>query len=242
MTSGSPIGNSLKLNRFDVNDIHLETVLENNRKWASAIQAENNHFFQELSKKQEPKILWIGINPNRLCNPPPSETGCSDSRVPANQLMQLGPGEVFVHRNIANVVSHTDLNCLSVVQYAVEVLKVEHIIVCGHYNCGGINASMGKHQFGLIDSWLMNIKEVYRRHKDEFEAITDVHESQRKLVELNVHNSVNNVCHTTIVQNAWKRGQRLAVHGWAYDLETGLINQLDICVRDTEKMDQMFRF
>ncbi|RUS17597.1 carbonic anhydrase [Endogone sp. FLAS-F59071] len=149
------------------------------------------------------------------------QIGCSDSRVPANQLIQLGPGEVFVHRNIANVVSHTDLNCLSVVQYAVEVLKVEHIIVCGHYNCGGVSASLHNHQYGLIDTWLMNIKDVYRRHKAEFESITDNNARERKLVELNVHNSVNNVCHTTIVQNAWKRGQQLAVHGWAYDLETG---------------------
>ncbi|RUP49945.1 carbonate dehydratase [Jimgerdemannia flammicorona] len=216
-----------QLNKFDLNDVNLDSILENNRRWATTVREENSNFFTELSKKQEPKILWIG---------------CSDSRVPANQLMQLGPGEVFVHRNIANVVSHTDLNCLSVVQYAVEVLKIEHIIVCGHYNCGGVSASMHKHQYGLIDSWLMNIKDVYRRHQGEFETIEGEHKRERRLVELNVLNSVHNLCHTTIVQNAWKQGQRLAVHGWVYELENGLINQLDICVRDTEKLEQVFRF
>ncbi|KAI9244265.1 carbonic anhydrase [Helicostylum pulchrum] len=192
--------------KFDVNDIDLDGLLAKNKLWAESILEEDPNFFKRIATMQQPKILWIG---------------CSDSRVPANSILQLGPGEVFVHRNIANVVSHSDLNCLSVLQYAVEVLKVEHIIVCGHYNCGGVGAAHGHGQYGLIDNWLRNIKDVYRLHKRELEAIEDNTVRLHKLIELNVINSAENVCHSTIVQNAWQNGQKLTVHAWAYDIESG---------------------
>ncbi|KAI8355598.1 carbonic anhydrase [Choanephora cucurbitarum] len=197
---------SALVNKFDPNDINLDGILESNRKWAKAVREQDPNFFSNIANKQTPKILWIG---------------CSDSRVPANTVLQLNPGEVFVHRNIANVVSHSDLNCLSVLQYAVEVLKVEHIIVCGHYNCGGVGAAAGHGQFGLIDNWLRNIKDVYRLHEKELEAIKDEGLRLRKLIELNTINSAENVCHSTIVQNAWKRGQKLTIHALAYDIEDG---------------------
>ncbi|KAI8371535.1 carbonic anhydrase [Radiomyces spectabilis] len=193
-------------NKFDSADINLDGLLENNRCWAEAVLKEDPNFFRDMVEKQTPKILWIG---------------CSDSRVPANQIVQLGPGEIFVHRNIANVVHHTDLNCLSVLQYAVEVLKVEHIIVCGHYLCGGVAAAHGHEQYGLIDHWLRNIKDVYRLNRQELENLSDGTKRLRRLVELNAIHSAQNVCHSTIVQNAWARGQKLTVHAWAYDLHIG---------------------
>ncbi|KAI8982066.1 carbonic anhydrase, partial [Mycotypha africana] len=201
------------LNKFDPNDIHLDGVLENNKKWAAAVMKEDPTFLSNIAHKQEPKILWIG---------------CSDSRVPANIVLSLPPGEVFVHRNIANVVSHSDLNCLSVLQYAVEVLKVEHIIVCGHYNCGGVTAAQGHEQFGLIDNWLRNIKDVYRLHEEELVDIKDDTKRLRRLIELNAIHSAENVCHSTIVQNAWKRGQQLTVHAWAFDIEDGQVSLTNI--------------
>jgi carbonic anhydrase len=187
------------------------TLLENNRNWAAAIKAEDPTFFEQLSAQQSPEYLWIG---------------CSDSRVPANQIVGKMPGEVFVHRNIANVVIHTDLNCQSVIQYAVEVLKVKHVIVCGHYGCGGVMAAMGSSQFGLIDNWLRNIKDVYRRHEQELLAIEDEAERVNRLCEYNVLAQLENVCHTTTIQNAWARGQELYVHGWIYSIKDGLIRDL----------------
>ncbi|MAY35542.1 MAG: carbonate dehydratase [Spongiibacteraceae bacterium] len=187
------------------------TLLENNRNWAAAIKAEDPTFFEQLSAQQSPEYLWIG---------------CSDSRVPANQIVGKMPGEVFVHRNIANVVIHTDLNCQSVIQFAVEVLKVKHVIVCGHYGCGGVMAAMGSSQFGLIDNWLRNIKDVYRRHEQELLAIEDEAERVNRLCEYNVLAQLENVCHTTTIQNAWARGQELYVHGWIYSIKDGLIRDL----------------
>ncbi|KAI9472393.1 MAG: carbonic anhydrase [Benjaminiella poitrasii] len=192
--------------KYDSKDTALDSLLDNNRRWAEGITKEDPLLFSTIALKQEPKLLWIG---------------CSDSRVPANVIITLPPGDLFVHRNIANVVNNCDLNCLSVLQYAVDVLKIEHIIVCGHYNCGGVTAAYGKQQYGLMDNWLRSIKDVYRLHIDELEQLNDDNERINKLVELNAINSAKNVCHTTIVQNAWKTGQPLTVHAWAYDIHDG---------------------
>ena len=192
----------------------LNQLLENNRGWAERIEREQPGFFKELSKQQNPGYLWIG---------------CSDSRVPANEIIDLPPGEVFVHRNIANVVVHTDLNCLSVIQYAVEVLKVKHIIVCGHYGCGGITAALDGQSHGLIDNWLRHIRDTYRFHADELDAIADPGKRKDRLCELNVMEQVSNIGNTTMVQEAWKAGQELTIHGWIYRLEDGLLRDLDVC-------------
>lgn len=190
----------------------LPHIFEQNREWAESIDKEDPSFFERLAAQQTPEILWIG---------------CSDSRVPANQIINQPPGEVFVHRNIANVVVHTDLNCLSVIQYAVEVLKVKHIVVCGHYGCGGVKASMGDEQFGLIDNWLMHIKDVARLNKEELEELSEDDKFAR-LCELNVLEQLSNVRCTTIVQNAWRNGQDLTVHGWIYDVRNGILKDLEI--------------
>ncbi|ABV87308.1 carbonate dehydratase [Shewanella pealeana] len=198
----------------------LKPLFENNRRWAGRILEEDPQFFEQLAKQQSPEYLWIG---------------CSDSRVPSNQIIDLMPGEVFVHRNIANMVIHTDLNCLSVLQYAVEVLKVKHIMVVGHYGCGGIKASMGKERLGLIDNWLGHIRDIYRLHRADLD---NMDESERfdRLCELNVMEQVANVTDTTIVQEAWARGQDVAIHGWIYSVENGLLSDLDVTVnKDTEK-------
>ena len=191
----------------------LKPLFENNREWARKIAEEQPGFFEQLSKQQAPDILWIG---------------CADSRVPANEIINLPPGEVFVHRNIANLVVHTDLNCLSVIQYAVEVLKVKHIIVCGHYGCGGVAASVEQEAHGLIDNWLRHIRDVYRFHRGQLDEIDDPAMRRDRLCELNVIEQVANVCNTTIVSNAWKAGQPLNVHGWIYRLEDGLLKDLDV--------------
>ena len=191
----------------------LNHLMKNNREWADRIEHEQPGFFTALSKQQIPEYLWIG---------------CADSRVPANEIVNLPPGEVFVHRNIANVVVHTDLNCLSVIQYAVEVLKVKHIIVCGHYGCGGVKAAMDDNNHGLIDNWLRHIRDVYRFHADALDAIEDPDERKDRLCELNVIEQVSNVCNTTMARKAWRRKQPLSVHGWIYRLEDGLIK--DLCV------------
>jgi len=189
----------------------LEHLLENNLEWAESIKKEDPQFFTRLSKQQAPEYLWIG---------------CSDSRVPANQITSLQPGEVFVHRNIANVVVHTDLNCLSVIQFAVEILEVKHIIVCGHYGCGGIKAALENHEHGLIDNWLRHIKDVIRFNAPKFDGLN--HDKQLDLLcELNVKEQVKNVCKTTIVKNAWKEGKELSVHGWIYSIENGILKDLD---------------
>ncbi|QBG48467.1 carbonate dehydratase [Verrucomicrobia bacterium S94] len=191
----------------------LKPLFDKNREWAENVEKEQPGFFEELAKQQSPEILWIG---------------CADSRVPANEIIDLPPGEVFVHRNIANVVVHTDLNCLSVIQYAVEVLKVKHIIVCGHYGCGGVAASMEEANHGLIDNWLRHIQDVYRIHATELNAIEDAVARRDRLCELNVIEQVGNVCSTTMVQNAWKSGQELHVHGWIYRLEDGLLRDMGV--------------
>ena len=192
----------------------LDHIIKRNLEWAKAISEEDPEFFSELSRQQNPEYLWIG---------------CSDSRVPANQIIDLKPGEVFVHRNIANVVVHTDLNCLSVIHYAVEVLKVKHIIVCGHYGCGGVRAAMENRESGLLDNWLSHIRDVIRFNSA---ALEDLQEDEKldSLCELNVKEQVRNVCSTTIVKNAWRDGAELYVHGWIYDIKNGLLKDLGGCV------------
>lgn len=193
--------------------------------WASEIKEENPDFFTELSKQQAPDYLWIG---------------CSDSRVPANQIVNLPPGEIFVHRNIANIVVHTDLNCLSVIQYAVEVLEVKHIVVCGHYGCGGIKASMEETEHGLIDNWLRHIQDVSRFNADKLDG-KEYGEQLDLLCELNVVEQVINVCNTTIVQNAWKNGVELSVHGWIYSIENGILKDLDTCINSIGQLVEKSR-
>ena len=183
----------------------LKHIFEKNRQWATSVNDRDPEFFSRLATQQYPEYLWIG---------------CSDSRVPANQIMDLPPGEVFVHRNIANVVVHTDLNCLSVIQYAIEVLKVKHIIVCGHYGCGGVIASMEDQDRGLIDSWLRHIKDVMRFNPESLEGL-DENEKVDRLCELNVKEQVINVCNTPMVQKVWRDGGELTVHGWIYNINNG---------------------
>lgn len=199
-------------------------LLENNKTWVKEQLDLDPAYFEKLSKGQSPDYLWIG---------------CSDSRVPANQITGTEPGEVFVHRNIANMVVHSDMNMLSVLSYAVEVLKVKHIIVCGHYGCGGVIAAMKNQQFGLIDNWLRHIKDVYRYHHIELDAIEDENERARRFVEVNVQEQVHDLGKTSIVQNAWRRNQPLHIHGWVYDINDGLINDLKVtftCTKDLHKV------
>lgn len=195
-------------------------LIENNKEWVAEQLALDPAFFEKLSKGQSPEYLWIG---------------CSDSRVPAESITGTDPGEMFVHRNIANMVVHSDMNMLSVLSYAVDVLKVKHIIVCGHYGCGGVMAAMKNQQFGLIDNWLRHIKDVYRYHHKELDSIEDENLRARRFVEVNVQEQVHDLGKTSIVQNAWKRGQQLHLHGWAYDIQDGLINDLGVnftCTKD----------
>ena len=167
--------------------------------------------------------------------------GCSDSRVPANEIVDMLPGEIFVHRNIANMVVHTDLNCLSVIHYAVEVIQVKHIIVCGHYGCGGIKAALDNRDHGLIDNWLRNIKDIYRQHQAKIDALQNEKEQIDLLCELNVVEQVANICHTSIVQRAWKSGQELTVHGWIYSIEDGILKDLDVCITNLDEISQTHR-
>ncbi len=204
----------------------LKDLFESNKKWAKKIKESDPDFFTRLSKAQNPEYLWIG---------------CSDSRVSANEILDVMPGKLFVHRNIANIVVHTDLNCLSVIQYAVEVLKIKHIIVCGHYGCGGIQAAMDNKEHGLIDNWLRNIKDVYRYHQTKLDAVKDKKEKMDLLCELNVIEQVSNICHTTIVQNAWKSGQDVAVHGWIYNIKDGILKNLDVCITKKDEISQTHR-
>ncbi len=201
-------------------------LLEGNRKWVEDTLKEDPEYFNRLAKGQEPPVLWIG---------------CSDSRVPANQVTGTLPGEVFVHRNIANVVSHADLNLLSVMDYAVNVLKVKYIIVAGHYKCGGVAAALTNKQFGVIDNWLRHIKDVYRLHKSEIDAIEDPKAKEDRLVELNVVEGVLNVCKTTIVQNAWSSGQELSVHGWVIDINSGYVKDQQVSVSNNDQMDKVYQ-
>ena len=204
----------------------LKNIFEKNRKWAEKVKASDPDFFKNLAKGQKPEYLWIG---------------CSDSRVPETEIVDMMPGKLFVHRNIANIVVHTDLNCLSVIQYAVDVLKIKHIIVCGHYGCGGIQAAIDNQEHGLIDNWLRNIKDVYRHHQTKLDQIKGKKEKLDLLCELNVIEQVANVCHTTIVQNAWKAGQDLAVHGLIYSIEDGILKDLNICISNKDEISQTHR-
>ena len=204
----------------------LRQLFENNRAWAKNKLKKNAQTFLDLSEKQTPKYLWIG---------------CSDSRIPANEILGLEPGELFVHRNVANLFPHTDFNCLSVLQYGVDYLNIEHVIVCGHYQCGGVAAAMGSAQFGLVDNWLRNIRDVYAREKEELDQIPDMNLKYNRLVELNVLYQVMNVCHTTIVQNAWANKKKLHIHGWVYDVSTGLLKDLNCCISSLDQIDQAYR-
>ena len=197
----------------------LTRLLDQNRAWAENIKASDPNFFPNLAKQQLPKFLWIG---------------CADSRVPSTQLVGVAPGEMFVHRNVANVVDHTDFNCLSVMQYAVDVLKVEHIIVCGHHGCGGVKAAMDNLQLGLIDNWLRHVQDVVHEHEEMLATINDEDERFDRLCELNVIEQVRNVGRTTIVQSAWQRGQEVVVHGWIYGLHDGLLRDLGVSIDNPE--------
>jgi carbonic anhydrase len=197
----------------------LKKLFEGNRAWAEEISAREPEFFRSLARQQTPEYLWIG---------------CSDSRVPSTQLVGLSAGEMFVHRNVANLVVHTDLNCLSVMQYAVDVLKVKHIIVCGHYGCGGVQAALSNARFGLIDNWLRHVQDVAEKHAEALAEAQDEAARLRLLCELNVREQVANVCRTTIVQAAWERGQELSIHGWLYALEDGLLRDLGLCINCPE--------
>lgn len=202
----------------------LPRLFENNKIWAAEICASNPGFFSNLVEQQTPEYLWIG---------------CSDSRVPANEIVGLLPGELFVHRNVANLVIHTDMNCLSVLQYAVDILKIKHVIVCGHYGCGGIKAAMEDQPHGLVDNWLRHIRDIYRRHQTALDVISNESERLRRLCELNVAEQVINVGNTTIMKDAWGRGQQVAVHGWIYDLADGLLRDQDVCIASQPELDSL---
>ncbi len=199
----------------------LKDLLANNLRWADEVAAENPAFFEELSQQQAPQYLWIG---------------CSDSRVPATQIVDLPPGEIFVHRNVANVVVHTDLNALSTIQFAVDVLKVKHILVVGHYGCGGVGAVLKESRLGLIDNWLRHITDIAMRHPDELDESQSFARRHARLCEINAIEQAINVCHTTIVREAWERGQQLAVHAWIYGLEDGHIHDLALDVRGRDQI------
>ena len=202
----------------------LNTLFERNKRWAEKVRAARPDFFRNLSRQQRPEYLWIG---------------CSDSRVPANEIVDMLPGEIFVHRNIANLVVHTDLNCLSVIQYAVEVLRVKHIIVCGHYGCGGIVTALEEGDHGLIDNWLQNVKDVYRYHRARIDGLGSEQEKRDLLCELNVIEQVINLANTTVVQAAWRADQRLAVHGWIYSIDNGILKDLDVCITGREDLARL---
>ena len=204
----------------------LEHLFEKNREWSESRIKTDPEFFKRLSLQQSPEYLWIG---------------CSDSRIPANQVIGLEPGEVFVHRNVANLALNTDFNCLSVIQFAVEVLKVKHVIVCGHYGCSGVLAAMRQSQMGLADNWLRNIRDIYAHHKVELNAIADERQRYNRLAELNVIRQALNVCHTTIIQNAWKRGQPLCIHGWIYELTDGRLRHLNCVISSPDQIDSVHR-
>lgn len=204
----------------------LKILFENNQEWVQKKIQKDPNYFRHMAKAQDPKYLWIG---------------CSDSRVPANEIVGLEPGELFVHRNVANLFPHTDFNCLSVLEYAVDLLKIQHVIVCGHYGCGGVKAAMENNQLGLVDNWLRNIRDVHARFKVPLDKISHTEERFDRLVEYNVMQQVLNVCHTTIVQGAWARGQPLWIHGWVYDLATGTLKDLDCCISSIDQIEQIYR-
>lgn len=201
-------------------------LIENNRAWVKKKLCEDPEFFKKLAEGQQPPVLWIG---------------CADSRVPANEIIGAQAGEVFVHRNIANMVVPTDLNMLSVLDYAVNVLKVSHVIVCGHYGCGGVKAAMTNSSFGVIDNWIRHIKDVYRFHQDELELLEDEEERFNRFVELNVREQVHDLAKTSIVQNAWNRGQTLHLHGWVYGVGSGVIKDLEVDFEDNQRLDSVYK-
>jgi carbonic anhydrase len=204
----------------------LDDCFEANRRWAAAAVARDPGFFKRLEAIQDPDLLWLG---------------CSDSRLPPNEIIGRAPGELFVHRNVGNVVEHTDVNCLSVLQYAIDVLKVKHVIVCGHYGCGGVRAAMASQPLGLIDNWLRHIRDVHRWNHEELAAIADPLARADRLAELNVEASVANVCHTTIVQDAWRRGQQVTIHGWIYALSNGLLRDLGMVIASPDQIPPEYR-
>jgi carbonic anhydrase len=201
-------------------------LLANNKKWVQKQLDENPEFFNELAKGQQPPLLWIG---------------CADSRVPANEIIGAKPGEVFVHRNIANMVVHSDMNMLSVLDYAVNALKVRHVIVCGHYGCGGVKAAMGNQSIGLIDNWVRHIKDVYRFHKTELDAIEDENEKFNAFVEFNVKEQVLDLAKTSIVQAAWKNNQPLYLHGWVYGIDSGIVKDLNVNITSNEDLEEVYQ-
>ena len=204
----------------------LRKLFENNRAWSSQITRRDPDFFNKLVHLQTPEHLWIG---------------CSDSRVPANEIVGLLPGEMFVHRNVANLVIHTDLNCLSVLQYAVDILKIKHIIVCGHYGCGGVRAAIDRQEHGLIDNWVRKIKDIYRQHQEELDALADREQQLDRLCELNVIEQVANISHTNIVQDAWKRGQALEVHGLIFSIADGILHDLGASRSNVDHVQPIYR-
>lgn len=201
-------------------------ILDNNKKWVEDQLAIDVEYFKDLAKGQQPPLLWIG---------------CSDSRVPANEIIGAKPGEVFVHRNIANMVIHSDMNMLSVLDYAVNVLKVKHVIVCGHYGCGGVKAAMGNQSIGLIDNWIRHIKDVYRLHETYLNTIEDDEERFNKFVEVNAQEQVFDLAKTSIVQNAWRNGQELTLHGWTYGLNSGYVTDLGVNMSSNEELDEVYQ-
>ncbi|MCY1267875.1 Carbonic anhydrase 2 [compost metagenome] len=209
-----------------MSDSDLQQLFENNARWAEAINQEDPDFFAKLARQQAPEYLWIG---------------CSDARVPANEIVGMLPGDLFVHRNVANVVLHTDLNCLSVIQYAVDVLKVKHILVTGHYGCGGVRASLQDRQFGLIDGWLRSIRDLAYEYRDHLSQFANEEERVDRLCELNVIQQVANVSHTNIIQNAWHRGQPLSVHGCIYGIKDGRWKDLNVTVSGLEQLPPQYR-
>lgn len=203
-----------------------KTLLDNNKKWVESQLALDKDFFNDLAKGQNPQLLWIG---------------CSDSRVPANEIVGGKPGDVFVHRNIANMVVHSDMNMLSVLDYAVNVLKVKHVIVCGHYGCGGVKAAMGNDSIGIIDNWIRHIKDVYRLHDEYLNSIVDEKERFNAFVELNVKEQVFDLAKTSIVQAAWRNGQNLTLHGWAYGLNSGYVTDLEVNMSCNKELDEVYQ-
>ncbi|WP_412476126.1 carbonate dehydratase [Flavobacterium sp. TBRC 19031] len=201
-------------------------ILDNNKKWVESQLALDKEYFKDLAKGQQPPLLWIG---------------CSDSRVPANEIIGAKPGEVFVHRNIANMVIHSDMNMLSVLDYAVNVLKVKHVIVCGHYGCGGVKAAMGNQSIGLIDNWIRHIKDVYRLHEEYLNSFADEDERFNKFVEINVQEQVFDLAKTSIVQGAWRNGQDLTLHGWTYGLNSGYVTDLGVNMSSNDELDEVYR-
>ncbi|MFY7666372.1 carbonate dehydratase [Flavobacterium sp.] len=207
-------------------DAFYKKILDNNREWVVKSLEKDPHFFEDLAKGQQPPLLWIG---------------CSDSRVPANEIIGAKPGEVFVHRNIANMVIHSDINMLSVLDYAVNVLKVKHVIVCGHYGCGGVKAAMGNSSIGIIDNWIRHIKDVYRLHHTYLDSIVQEEDRFNKFVEINVKEQVYDLAKTSIVQTAWRNGQDLALHGWVYGLNSGFVTDLQVNISSEKELDLVYQ-